>query len=453
LIELCYDGSGVNEASFADYCRVLENAGYRVHMSNRIEDSIFKTYINEAVGATLHVSYAAFKHANAQGVTLFSPCIRIVSSTLDSVNVIEEELLNERQTFEKVTQTRITTMQLNRAEGNWGNCYIMTLEDGSFVIFDGAGSYGNSDHNRLWNVLSTLYEQVHGYLPSAENPIVIAAWYLSHGHFDHFSNFWKFCEVYGSRISVERMLANFSSDEENYNTHDPNPQIRDSLNRLNLIVSGGVKYYKVHSGQKFYIRNVELEVLYTHEDLYPQKLEIFNDSSTVIRFTVHNTDGNGNRSGESCSSLWLGDLHYRGSKCLRAMYGAYLDSDMVQLAHHGYNGCEYELYQLVSPELVWWPCGRGEYHNTQTVDPNSSVTQYVIDYRVAHELESVRYIILGDDYNTTLTITPNGPDYTIDNSNDGSGTGIYNVAEYDPTNQKTWIKPSTLSSKTSFIRK
>ena len=37
-------------------------------------------------------------------------------------------------------------------------------------------------------------------------------------------------------------------------------------------------------------------------------------------------------------------------------YGEALQSDIMQLAHHGFNGGVLEMYQLVDPKICLWPC-------------------------------------------------------------------------------------------------
>ena len=37
------------------------------------------------------------------------------------------------------------------------------------------------------------------------------------------------------------------------------------------------------------------------------------------------------------------------------MFGDYLKSDMMQLAHHGYNGATTQIYQVINPAVGLWP--------------------------------------------------------------------------------------------------
>ena len=315
-VEYYYSGTGVTTANYEDYCAKLTAAGFELYTENTIEGSVYRTYVNEAKKAMLHVTYAAFAHAAEQRVTRYQKAIRIVSSPtglkpLTQTRLIEKEAFNPIQTFEKITDTRITAMKFDRSEAvdNMGNAYIITLEDGSFIILDGGSSHsGSTDHHRLYRVLRDLYYLAHGYAANeTDHRIKLAAWYLSHAHDDHANNFIEFAASYGQKIDAERMIANLCSDSETYNSYNPQSHVRNNITAITGSFKTRMAYYKVRTGWKFYIRNVELEVLFTHEDLCPERLDNFNESSTAIRMTIYNTDGKGNR--KIISAL---GLHQRG---------------------------------------------------------------------------------------------------------------------------------------------
>ena len=55
-----------------------------------------------------------------------------------------------------MAEPAVTQMVLDYDEGDLGNCYILTLEDGSFIVFDGGCNVGQKDHIRLYNLLKKL---------------------------------------------------------------------------------------------------------------------------------------------------------------------------------------------------------------------------------------------------------------------------------------------------------
>lgn len=410
-IQYYYKGSGVG-AAYTAYCKTLESEGYTLYTDNTKEDNIYRTYISKDSKHTLYVVYSAYKYAEQQNVGTYVPSIRIISAPMSSVNLVDQKVLSA-QTYTKIADSSITTVRLAYTTGNFGNSYVIMLEDGSFIVYDGGGdgkTNAANDHVRLYNVLMDLYGKTHdGKTPTKNDPLVIAGWILTHQHWDHISVFRDFCETYGSKqqVKIEALYANFISETEAFNAYNPDFSLSKKLQTYTDLTGGDMKYYKLHSGMKLQIRNATLEVLYTHEDMTPRRIYFFNDSSTVVRFTLRDSE-----SGNETTATFLGDLYKFGSQVMRALYGATLQCDIVQVAHHGYQGCEKELYQLFSPELLLWPTSSSQWNGqTNTKAGTSNTWYYQVDYYIANKLESVKYIIVQDIYNTTLTLKNGRPDY------------------------------------------
>lgn len=409
-IQYYYTGSGVG-AAYTEYCKTLEKEGYTLYTDNTNEDNIYRTYISKDSKHTLYVVYAAYKYAKAQGVSTYVPSIRVISAPMSSVNLVEKEVLSA-QKYVKLADSSITTVRMAYTTGNFGMDYVLMLEDGSFIIYDGGGNgqtNAANDHVRLYNVLMDLYTRAHGKAPTKDNPLVIAGWILTHQHWDHISVFRDFCEKYGSQkqVRIEALYANFISQIEAFNAYNPDFSLSNKLQTYVDLTGGVLKYYKLHSGMKLQIRNATMEVLYTHEDLAPRRISYFNDSSTVVRFTLRDST-----SQNVTTATFLGDLYKYGSRTMRALYGESLKCDIVQVAHHGYNGCEKELYQLFSPELLLWPTSSSQWEGQTNAKAGTSSTWYFqVDYYIANKLESVKYIIVQDIKNTTLTLKNGRPDY------------------------------------------
>ncbi|MBE6581518.1 MAG: MBL fold metallo-hydrolase [Ruminococcaceae bacterium] len=463
-LQYYYTGSGVDTAAYEAYCQKLIGAGYTLVSTNAAEGNIFRTYSNTEKNIMLYVAYNAFKYATKGSAHV--PCIRIVSSRLSNANHLPAKLLSQDLSYTRIQNSSITAVRMHTNDQTlpgvspvknvYGNNYIVTLEDGSFIIYDG-GQSQTLNKERLYKVLLDLYKKGHsGTEPTAEDPIRISAWIISHGHGDHYNLVTDFIKQYASKwgsfyITLDHLIANFTSDWEDDNSGNPSNHIRDQWqNYSNMIKdapdkTAGFDFIKVHTGQKFYLANAEFEVIFTHEELYPQRLHIFNDSSTVFRMTLHHTAGGQISEGSTTTMLWLGDSQDAASKTMRAMWGGSLKSDMVQVAHHNYEGCETALYQLVSPTCVWWPVNLIRWKQT-THNKNNAVN--TVCYNINYNIPSVKYIILSDSYNYTLTITANGPDY---NPISSSVTGICNVGE----GTSGIAGPVALSknASTSFIKK
>lgn len=226
-------------------------------------------------------------------------------------------------------------LSLDQKEIDCGMSYVFKLCDGSFFIIDG-GYFTKGECDRLYKFLCD----------HSNDKIIISGWFFSHAHEDHFGCFMDFAEQYSSCVKVEKLYYNF-----------PNMYIPASKNWKAGNIASTERFYevvneylpdvphiKLHSRQKFNVRNAEIEVLATHEDLYPNKFKNFNDTSTVIRINVNGK-----------SILFLGDTGDEMSKNLIHTYGEYLKSDIVQVAHHGFNGAKKKVYELIDAVTVLWP--------------------------------------------------------------------------------------------------
>ena len=406
-LQYFYEGDGVNLAAYNAYCAQLVSEGYVLRQQAEIRGSHFRTYAKGT--SMIYVAYNAYSHASSEVIgngndtaldTLYSPAIRVIPVVIDGVFNIDPSALMQKSDYTYKTASKVTQVELTAG----GSCYIITLEDGSFVVIDG-GTSNATDKTNIWNALTALHSAIWG-TPSSTNKVRVAAWYLTHSHGDHYGNMRNIINSYAgtgssARLIVDRIIGNFPSEDESYNVQDPVLYYQYWLGTSSWPKSNGspIPYVKVHTGQKLYLANLELEVLYTHEDLYPYSLEFFNNSSTVIRININNTS-NGTGSIGKASFMVLGDIQYRASRQLRAMYGDYLKSDMVQMAHHGGAGAEYELYYLINATVVYYPCTLSDY-NANTMDSHDDLREEVNINLRAYTVW--KYIIVAEQYNLTLT--------------------------------------------------
>ncbi len=433
-LEYVYSGTGVNAASFTAYCQKLEAAGYQLltGSATQIGDDLFRTYVSEKDKTSLYVYLSNYKYAAQYNITDVLPSIRIIASSTDGVVDLPDATILSSTQYDNRTYTaiagkysKITQMTHDYAAGsNFGNAYFYTLADGSFVVYDG-GVGKSQEADKLYRAMETVYEDMHGFAPDSDtNRIHIRAWWISHEHGDHHTVLTKFLETYGESVKFDYLLYNFTSASERVNSNNPGT-IPKSIAKMQSFVPGGFKFIKLHTGQTFYFVNLKFEVLYTHEDTYPKGLEYFNNSSTVIRGTLKTTDESGNPTESSC--IWLGDLERIGGRRLCAAYGPTLDADMVQVAHHGWNGVELLVYELIQPEIVWWPVQKESFYSHVKV--TSSIWYRKVDYELANNIASVKLILCADIFNFTMNVTGTTADYDYTRLRDVSGAEIPEVGE------------------------
>ena len=246
-----------------------------------------------------------------------------------------------------------------------GMCLVYRLSDGRFVVVDG-GYWRDTDTEgegvaRLydWLMKNADYDGDGNY---KNNKVVIAAWLFTHHHSDHISVAWKFNQMYQSKdnVEVENYLYNFPDYEYAIGLPGSNispsyytewfPKMEDLMKRNNNLV--------VHTGFNYQFADMNIEILYTHEDIYPGTIKDFNNSNTVYKITLAGK-----------TFLIAGDLEEPGQKDCNKMTGTLLEADFLQPTHHGYNG-QIEFYQYIvgtdsagnfnTDTIVIWPLPRGE---------------------------------------------------------------------------------------------
>ncbi|MBE6630084.1 MAG: MBL fold metallo-hydrolase [Ruminococcaceae bacterium] len=448
-LQMVYTGTGANVSGYLAYCQKLEAAGYVLVTKNDNaggKGSYFRTYKNTAKGHALYVAYNAFSakedyaanYAAEQKVGTqygdfihyFKPntynvyyplydyeqCIRVVTAPLDSAYLPTADILQDtyNRATDKICESSVTTLRL--MNGDVGMCYILQLEDGSFVIVDG-GSYHaeNKTKEILYATLAELHKRVYGTAPSASNPIHITAWLITHSHGDHYVNANNFLATYVPQklIKMDYLVGNFPERSTIY------PVAGDTVNMgsgtltkmLGYFTTAGLtpcKYVKVHTGMTLYFANLKMEILMTYEDHAPYRINNSNDTNTVTKWTISsaNKDTTWMMLGDSCiyQSRWLCAMWGGSYNTSTKLYdGSYMQTDMVQLAHHGNIGCEVALYKSIQPTVVFFPHNHSSY-NSYTQNGTNTWQRHVDSY-VINSMSSVKYIVVAGMNSTSTSYT------------------------------------------------
>jgi hypothetical protein len=147
------------------------------------------------------------------------------------------------------------------------------------------------------------------------------------------------------------------------------------------------KIVEVHTGQRVWVRNVEVEVLFTQEDMYPSPIYYFNNTTLVTRLHVNRTvAGKWQNVTEATafsstdSILMLGDQNHEGCHYMLDMYGqnvkanATLKSDIVQVGHHGCGNVSKECYAAIGAKLYLWQAGNKFWYSDKGLGPGTHDT-------------------------------------------------------------------------------
>lgn len=234
----------------------------------------------------------------------------------------------------------------------------------AFCLVISICSCNNNTHTYLTQLSPQSYRQMMGYLIKTDNNKVIVIdggttddtnnlikhinrnggkvdyWFLTHAHDDHVGAFTQI--VNETNIKINNIYVSLN----NYNWYEKNEPERKEFTKklMNTLYNGSTKE-KVHEpkiNEIINIDNIQVEVLGVKN---PEIIEnAGNEQSMVLKFKTN-----------SNNLLILGDTGVNSSNKLIQTQGNKLNSNIVQMAHHGQNGATEELYKNVKPKICLWP--------------------------------------------------------------------------------------------------
>ena len=244
------------------------------------------------------------------------------------------------------TETSFHMPEMPTVNGSYkfGECEIFRLSNGHFVIVDGAQEFS----------AEPTVAYLENLTPDGEIPVV-DAWFLTHAHPDHAYCVWGIGRDPSlvSRIRVEGFYYTWPDDdgmrmENDY--EDLMEQVANVKGAMKKFVNteGEVTpQYKLHGGMRFYFGELEVQVLFTQDQIRPSEYgNGFNDTSSSFKFTVHMQEG------RDVSFLVMGDASSAICKKLMKHYTAEtLHTEFFQSLHHGNNDCK-EFFEYIQPDYL-----------------------------------------------------------------------------------------------------
>ena len=308
--------------AYEAYLETLSGAGYAPVQSRTVGKNRFATLAD--ADTVLVVNYLDADSS-----------VRVFSSARGDTALPTE---NPVDAAVRVTESRLSVLALNYAVqnvkvGNNGLAFVFTLEDGSYLIYDG-GNEADAD---------ALYAYLEANNRRTDGKIVIAAWVLTHSHSDHYGCFHRFASDYGKRVSLESLITSPVSMYR-WKGEADDSYLSENLESDVRRFSGTRRIVTPHMGQCYAVGNAAVEILMTSEDVFPYRLEYGNEGCMVTRVTL-----------EGCSVLMMGDCENTPSAKLISFYGDALKSDVLQVPHHGNSGGSEKLYRLVDPHTAIFP--------------------------------------------------------------------------------------------------
>ena len=344
--EIVYEYKKVTREEFDAYVAELAAAGFVDERGGHtIGNNLFATCLHPEKGQ-VHVGFFPSGNTAKGDMTVFASKLEAtVAAPRDTYN---EETDKVTDAVFHVMSQDYTNRGENISDGN-GMCYIMTLKDGRFVIFD--GGYDYNDAPNIYNYMKANNKR-------ADGRIVIAAWFMSHSHGDHYHAFRKFMSTPAlyENVTIEHFVANAPSEEKS-----DEKWMHNSLPAL--LKRGDIPLIKPHVGQVLSFAGTEFEIILSHEMVMSSDV---NNMSTVVRIRE-----NGH------TILLTADSMGGGCAKMVSLYGDALKSDVLQINHHGHSGGTVSFFEKVDPTYALWTTSQNGFE--ERIDTVSNGNAWIRD--------------------------------------------------------------------------
>ena len=330
-----------NEKEYKAYLKLLEDSGYTKYTDNEIAGNLFATYTN----------------ADTDVFCQYAPCYSKVKITAAHKGTLAE-LESENVWENKGVEPFVAMLEMVSAVDTCGFGYVWRLSDGSFIVLDG----GIPEYDVRYD--NTQYDQIYDFLKkhSPDADIRVAAWFFSHSHNDHVGAFMYFAMRYSQYVKVERIIYNLPADTV-IGGHDA---YQNKFRKCCHLFGRDTKIIHAHTGQKFFIRDAEVEMIYTLDDFYPNILHQKPQGPQPLPYLKHHTYPKNRFEFNDTSFVFtvklagqkmmmMGDATFNCCDLLVDRYGDALESEIVQLVHHGSNGGTLQVYQYIKPQVILFP--------------------------------------------------------------------------------------------------
>ncbi len=304
--------------AFVSYCAKLSQDGFICVNKNKLENNFFEFY----------------KKGNVAVCVGYYDCDNTIRVVVDAQT---DYPAFAPKAAPNVTESKLWQFEVDHSLIDCGMCYILQLSSGAFFVIDSAHTYSVNDCERIHKFLRER-------TPDGKK-IQIAGWFFSHAHDDHIAQFISYLNFYCYDTVIDALYFNFISPD-----HRDGGDWMETHRGYYALFYGALENHpeipviRLHTGQTFYIENMRVDVLCSHEDVFPNDNSNYNDSSVVLMLTVDGT-----------KILIPGDAGHEESYVLEARYPKYLKSDIVQSAHHGHFGTTENFYRLVDADVVLFP--------------------------------------------------------------------------------------------------
>lgn len=246
---------------------------------------------------------------------------------------------------------QFTMWQLPSFHNDIGNSYVFRTSSGKVVVMDGGQ---RREELTLRGFIGALGGEVE-------------AWFVSHPHGDHMG---ALCEILKDPQDLRIRHIYHSRITEPVIKAEPEQCEKDCREFYSLL--DNCRLARVtdiqEAGGEYDFDGMHLKILSVANDF---TTNAYNNSSMIMRVWDRRK-----------SILFLGDAGVEcGRKALEGPYRRYLDSEYVQMAHHGQNGCDEHFYRSIKFRACLWSTPLWVWDNDQGKGFNTGILR-TFDTRV-----------------------------------------------------------------------
>ena len=319
--QICIHNTNMEECG--NYAKLLEDSGYIKYDGREISAGSEKAYNKNLFYTYVKENEVIFVYGMASlGI------VHIVATTNAPLpSVVKPFVSSDDVVIPSVIQCKLSK----------GMVYAIQLADESFVLIDG-DKCCDDDTRALYEFLISKTE---GTKPK------VVMWMFTHPDSDHIVLATDFIKEYSECVEISSFAYQFPDCDKMKFLYIDSQKIKADIVALENNIS---RYYPesvvytLHAGQVYNFKGAEIEILFTADTIYPYNYTSANDVSGVWRV---NFEG-------GKSAMFLGDCMQYLCRHMAYIYGDYLKSDVLQVAHHGLIGGDIGLYKYIDPEICLW---------------------------------------------------------------------------------------------------
>lgn len=259
--------------------------------------------------------------------------------------------------------------------------YFVITPNSKLIVIDG-GNKGDANY---------LKEMIHKLGSKVD------LWIITHMHYDHFNALAEILKQDDmDQIKIKNIVYNYPPIDWVLEAEPldamHNRTFHKLLSRLENVTTVAKEddVYEV-DGLKIWIMSVPDD--YNEYDVEDKDSNAINNTSIAFKLLFSNDK----------TALFLGDFGAEAGHKLAHKYNKRLKSDIVQMAHHGQNGADKDVYEHIKPEICMWPTPIWLYdNNIGLLDPrqenkfNNYIWKTVTVRRWMKELGVEKHVIGGE---------------------------------------------------------